>query len=568
MDSTTFSMMPTIETQCRRCQIRFTITEKDQLFYQKVSPKFAEQIFAVPTPTLCPQCREQQRLLWRNERKLYNRRCDATQKEIISVHSADKPYPVYSKDAWWSDSWDSLSYGINFDLSQPFFDQYQQLLLRVPRVALYNIDNENSEYNQCTGALKDCYMLGGANRNQDCYYGNYVNDCRDCVDTSMIKNCELCYECIECEQCYNCSFCKRSNDCQDSQFLVNCYNLKHCFGCVNLTNKEYCLYNQQLTPEAYREKLQYIDLGSAEVLEKIKPLIAAHQAQFPLRYMTGSHNENVTGNGAFHCKDSLGCFDVSKLEDCNYCSWLHASKDCMDIFAWGMPAELCYYSLEIGGGAYQNLFSATCSNGKYLYYCFQCYNSSNCFGCTGLKNKSYCIFNKQYTPETYDSMVAKIIAHMQTTGEWGEFFPLSLSGFGYNETVAQELYPLTQEQAILLNCRWKEEPTIATNTTFAQLPQHTKAATEQTTKELYQCEHCHKGYRIIRQELAFYQKQNIALPKQCFTCRHQNRVNQRNPHRLRTTTCSNCTTTIDTSFPATTKQKILCENCYQQEKLS
>jgi hypothetical protein len=32
---------------------------------------------------------------------------------------------------------------------------------------------------------------------------------------------------------------------------------------------------------------------------------------------------------------------------------------------------------------------------------------------------------------------------MIETGEWGEFFHPSLSPFGYNETVAQEYYPVT-----------------------------------------------------------------------------------------------------------------------------
>jgi hypothetical protein len=37
---------------------------------------------------------------------------------------------------------------------------------------------------------------------------------------------------------------------------------------------------------------------------------------------------------------------------------------------------------------------------------------------------------------------------MKSTGEWGEFFPLPLSPFGYNETVAQDYFPLTSEEAI------------------------------------------------------------------------------------------------------------------------
>jgi hypothetical protein len=37
---------------------------------------------------------------------------------------------------------------------------------------------------------------------------------------------------------------------------------------------------------------------------------------------------------------------------------------------------------------------------------------------------------------------------MKSTGEWGEFFPLALSPFGYNETVAQDYFPITESKAI------------------------------------------------------------------------------------------------------------------------
>jgi hypothetical protein len=67
----------------------------------------------------------------------------------------------------------------------------------------------------------------------------------------------------------------------------------------------------------------------------------------------------------------------------------------------------------------------------------------------GLKNQQYCIFNKQYTKEEYEIIVAKIIAHMVVIGEWGEFFDPSLSPFGYNETLAMEYYPAEMQNAKL-----------------------------------------------------------------------------------------------------------------------
>jgi hypothetical protein len=89
-------------------------------------------------------------------------------------------------------------------------------------------------------------------------------------------------------------------------------------------------------------------------------------------------------------------------------------------------------------------------------YCFNCDNSSNLFGSSGLRNKEYYIFNKQYTKEEYEVLVPKIIEHMKGTGERGEFFDPSLSPFGYNETVAQDYYPLSKSQAQERKYTWSE----------------------------------------------------------------------------------------------------------------
>ena len=38
---------------------------------------------------------------------------------------------------------------------------------------------------------------------------------------------------------------------------------------------------------------------------------------------------------------------------------------------------------------------------------------------------------------------------MMKNGEWGEFFPSSMSPFGYNETVATEYFPREKEEALV-----------------------------------------------------------------------------------------------------------------------
>jgi len=136
-----------VETKtCKHCGTSFPITDKDIEFYEKVSPTFGGKKYSIPTPTLCPDCRQQRRLSFRNERKLYKRKCDATHKDIVSIYSPDKPYTVYHQDYWWSDKWDPLNYGRDFDFERGFFEQFGDMLQEVPAISMLNYEPENSEY--------------------------------------------------------------------------------------------------------------------------------------------------------------------------------------------------------------------------------------------------------------------------------------------------------------------------------------------------------------------------------------------------------------------------------------
>lgn len=128
----------------------FPIFQSDIEFYNKISPTFAGQKFQVPTPKLCPEERQRRRLLFRNERKLYKRKCDATGDTIISIYSPDKPYKVYKQDFWWSDKRSPMDYGQDFDFSKSFAENIKTLLLQVPLLGLNVISNENADYvNYC-----------------------------------------------------------------------------------------------------------------------------------------------------------------------------------------------------------------------------------------------------------------------------------------------------------------------------------------------------------------------------------------------------------------------------------
>ena len=128
-------------TNCQNCKNDFNIEADDFLFYEKIK---------VPPPTFCPDCRLIRRMAWRNERSLYKRNCDLCGKSKILQFSADSKYKVYCRECWWSDEWDGVDVGREYDFSRSFFEQYRELLEEVPKAALHTEYSTmiNSEYFQ------------------------------------------------------------------------------------------------------------------------------------------------------------------------------------------------------------------------------------------------------------------------------------------------------------------------------------------------------------------------------------------------------------------------------------
>ena len=153
---------------CVQCKAGFEIFPEDLAFYEKVSPVLAGKTYPIPVPTFCPDCRQQRRLAFRNERHLYNRKCDFSGKQIVSIHPSDALYKVYAQDVWWSDQWDPLEYGRDFDFNRSFFEQFQDLLKVVPRLSLINKNCENSDYSLFSSDLKNCYLIFSALKSEDC----------------------------------------------------------------------------------------------------------------------------------------------------------------------------------------------------------------------------------------------------------------------------------------------------------------------------------------------------------------------------------------------------------------
>ncbi len=513
---------------CKNCKSDFIIKSEDFDFYNK---------FSVPAPLMCPLCRAQRRLMFRNERVFYKRPCDKCKKSVISMYSPNKIYPVWCYECWFADDWDATEYGQDYDPKIPFLEQIRKVYQKVPKVALIYVRSVNSEYVNISADNKDCYMLVESSNNESCIHSYWAQQCRDSVDLSFSHQTELAYDSDDCYNGYKLFYSKGCHDCRESYFLYDCRGCNDCIGCTNLRSQQYCVFNKPLGKDAYEKFLAEARLDTASGVEEIHKKFAEFLATQPRKYAEIVNAPGSSGGYISDAKNCCECFHCYDAEDCAYGEhvWRNA-KDCMDVSTAGRNANMIYNSINTGIDVANLIGCVQGWSSTFLEYSLNCFNSNHCFGSAGLRKKDYCILNKQYSKEEYESLRKKIVTEMKERGEYGEFLPPSFSPFGYNETVAQEQFPLTKEKAAELGFGWEEYPRGTYDKETLQwkdIPDSINDfKTTDINKEIFVCMDCKKNYRIIPAELQFYQKLDIPLPRLCPDCRHDRHMVERGPVKL------------------------------------
>ena len=540
---------------CKQCNIEFLIIDKDLEFYKKVSPSFGWEKYSIPTPTFCPDCRNQRRLTFRNETNLYKRICDATGVPIVSIYSPDKPYVVYSMDMWLSDKWDGLEYGQDIDFSKSMLSQFQDVLQKVPRIPSFQFHNENSVYSNGAQRNKNCYMIFVSDYNEDCTYTNGTYYSQDCLDVLWVNKSTNCYQCIDVDNSHNCFYSQDLVNCNRVYFSKDCQNCSDCYFSEWLRDKKYCINNQQYTKQEYHEKIKNNDY------------IRDNNYGSPNLYYHGFWIASSTGDFIKNMNRSENCFESQDLEDCKHITYGINIKNCHDGYVVVDNSENCYEITSCISN-YNSLFVYCSWNNNTSYYIDTCQDSSDLFLCTWLRNKSYCILNKQYTKEQYEQLVPKIIEKMKKDWEWWEFFPSNMSPFGYNETVANEYFPLSKKEAKKQWFNWSDYeapfPKVEKIIPADKLPENISDIPDDILNWAIECEVTKKPFRIIKPELEFYRKHNLPIPRRHPDQRHWDRMNLRNPRKLHERSCDKCEKSIQTTYSPERKETVYCEACYNE----
>src|SRR3989344_2228204 len=110
-------------------------------------------------------------------------------------------------------------------------------------------------------------------------------------------------------------------------------------------------------------------------------------------------------NEVYNSRNLSYCFDTYDTADSFYLFDSLQCANCGDC-DYAVESELCYESVD-PYKAFNCDFIDYCANIRDSAYCSSCSNSDNLFGCVNLKNKSFCIFNRQLTEEEYKEQIKK-----------------------------------------------------------------------------------------------------------------------------------------------------------------
>ena len=541
---------------CQNCKKDFTIEPEDVAFLEK---------FDVQSPDECVRC------IWRHMAAFWvfgvfrKGKSAFSGKTIITTFSDKVKFPIYAHDEWVSDAWDPLSYGQEYDETRPFFEQFAELQAKVPHPHQTGTKNTNSDWGDDVWNSKNCYLCRAMLDCEDVSYGYRLVNCKRSFDITFCFDTELSYDCAYCFKCYKVKYSFNARDSMESAFLYDCRNVQNCFMCWNLRNKQYCILNRQYSKEGYFEKLKEYDMHSRSSVKKLKKEFAQTVAENAIHRADHTIKiSNSTGNFLEECKNCTDCYFLERSENCRHIFRGFQDKDV--IYGVGSIAEKAAFSM-MDGYAYGTMCTSRCGNCRYSAYLDYCEECEYCFGCVGLRKKKYCILNKQYTKEEYESMILRIKEKMKRDGEWGRFFPYALAYGGYNNSVANHYFPLTKDEALQKGIQWEDPTDVAgEGKSGDNLPDRIDDAYDTIPQEQLICPRTKRRFNIAPQELAFCRAEGIPLPEEHFDYRTLERFKLLAVSVPYEGACFLCHKDITHFYPPEWGyRKIACTECYQQE---
>lgn len=368
--------------------------------------------------------------------------------------------------------------------------------------------NENGDYADMGWHSKNVYLCFIYTNCENVCYNYNLKFSTDVYNSACIwDQSQIVYQSLGITKSFKVFYSKGIHDCNNMWFSVDCVGCSECIGCSGLINQSYCIENKIYEKNEYFQKKN----------EYLK-----HKQNFRDRFR---QLPNVDIKVA--CEGVWRSHVVYNIKNGNNVvhSWGAAAKENFyDVVAWGILRD--FYGVFQGTYFSEHVYCSAHINGSTsIFYSYNLSSCSFCLGCIWLKNKSYCILNKQYTKEERYEIVDEIFSQMERGGTLGEFFPGSMNPFYFNDTAAYLIDPsFTKEEVIAKWYLRRDEPIKVDIPEFmekvrsTELNQFEKWENDIRTidpsilKKVIIDEQWN-SYRIIKMEYDFLVKYGLPLPR-------------------------------------------------------
>jgi len=592
------------KADCIYCGENFIITDLEQDLLEKHRFK---------NPEHCPTCNFKILNSYFNDKHLYHRVDSQTWKKIVSIYSPEYDWKVieannYKKfilDDWW--------FFFKKEISDDIFKDFAELNKIFPKPSRFIYSwLENADFSSHVGWAKNLYL-------SYCVFTDCENIFHSFRVLGWCRNVFSSYNIVWSSNVYNSRNIWDSHNISFSDTIKNWSNILYsrdmvsCNDCIfscNQINSKYKIFNKQYSKEEYLilEKEIINKLNWNQKNELISNYEKFLKSEFIEETISMNNNEKVVSDTVYDSKNSFNCFTWNWLENCInvMTSWDKSDDTIINVInsvESGVNCENAIWSNSFWVNLYNIFFSFSISlECKNIYYSADLETCEEMMFCVWLKNKKYCILNKQYEKEKYFELKEKVIDKLVSENKWWNTLGLEFKNFPYNDTLSYDYFKINKiinfdksetivdKNAIwtitiledkflsdaILDLWWKEKikikfrtknkeiniPENASTIKTDELPEISKADKSILDKVII-CEESGRPFRIIEQELDFLKKKWFPLPRIHHELRIEKLVNSRPFGELFSQKCDKCWEDNPSVFKEKPDYKLYCEWCYK-----
>lgn len=487
-------------------------------------------------------------------------------KPILSYVHPDNKIPVVEDTTWFEKDWSEVAQ-VDVDSDKTVFDQMRVLLEKVPVPALRSYNPPINTIGASFISVEDSFMVfAGVMDTKRCSYGWLMKSVEDTQDLFSSYNSTSSFSINHCDRMHNCRVALRSVDCLNSSFLFDCRNCESCFGGFNLRNRKFVFWGEQLSEEEYNKRVSEIDLTSHKTFSEYYQRYLGHlatEAVWPENFNV--QTEDCTGE---YLTKSVRCHDshtVTLGKDLFRCQLSHTNcEQACYVSGFANSSELFTCSAMVGST--KCLFSASCKTSQGLEYSMHCQDCENCFGCIGLRNKKFHIFNKPYSEEEYWEKIDEIKTSMLDQGSYGQMLPADFApaGFQFATDIFFD-YPEKELEALKAP---KFDPNVGSVQDVdsmvhpEELPDRLEECAAFVGKAIFDPE-LKRPFAVRKTDFVFYQKLGLPFPRKHYIRRLKTLTRLANTFEMMDVQCAKCQKDIRVAQNLTFKnRKIYCYECY------